>query len=153
MISASINAKAFGPVTTERIERAMEWCRTVDPATLELGRNDIDGDDVFANVMRFDTTPADTKDYEAHCDYIDIHYVFSGVELMGIAPVKDCTPKGAFDEENDFVLVEQPKLESWVVTQAGEFCLTPPADAHKPGCCLGAPTPLFKACVKVRIAD
>lgn len=153
MISASIDAKAFGPVTSERIERAMDWCRTVDPTTLELGRNDIDGDDVFANVMRFDTAPAGTKDYEAHRDHIDIHYVFSGVELMGIARMKDCTPKGAFDEENDFVLVEQPELESWVVTQAGEFCLTAPADAHKPGCSLDAPAPLFKACVKVRIAD
>lgn len=57
MISASIDAKGFGPVTSARIERAMDWCRTVDPAALELGRNDIDGDDVFANVMRFDTAP------------------------------------------------------------------------------------------------
>ena len=41
--------------------------------------------------------------------------------------------------------------ESWVTLKPGDFCVTPPYDAHKPGCCAEKPEPLYKAVVKVKI--
>ncbi len=66
MIFAPLDLYGLDPVTSARLDRALDWLRTVDPSTLELGRNDIDGDDIFANVLRFETSPAGSKSYEAH---------------------------------------------------------------------------------------
>lgn len=138
----------------ERLEAAVQWCRAQDPVTLTCGRHAIDGNRVFANVMRIDTTPADAKDFEAHRNYIDVHYVFFGHEAMGLAPVDGCKPVGEFDGKDDFGLYTNPDLdhETWVNLGPGQFVVTPPSEAHKPGCCSGESKPLFKACVKV-LAD
>ena len=44
------------------------------------------------------------------------------------------------------------KREAWVEMHEGDLVVTPPCDAHKPGCCTEAgPAKLKKACVKVLV--
>lgn len=151
MIFAPLDLYGLDPVTSARLDRALDWLRTVDPSTLELGRNDIDGDDIFANVLRFETSPAGSKSYEAHRLYLDVHYVFEGTEVIGITPTKDCLPQGDYNQEDDYCMYDDGSQESWVTLKPGDFCVTPPYDAHKPGCCAEKPEPLYKAVVKVKI--
>ena len=42
------------------------------PETLEPGRYEIDSEDIFINVMAFETADAQSKRYEHHRDYADI---------------------------------------------------------------------------------
>ena len=66
----------------------------------------------------------------------------SGIE---VEPVCD------FNEEDDFGLYANPAREAWVTLHEGDIVVTPPEDAHKPGCCEDAPAPLKKICVKVLV--
>ena len=106
---------------------------------------------MFANVFEFDTVPADQKHYEAHRRYYDIHFLISGEEKIGVAPMTELEPLQEFDDENDFCLYGESDHASWVVLRPGEFCVTPPEDAHKPGCAAGEPAPLKKICLKVAV--
>lgn len=134
-----------------RLRKAYEFLRRPDLATIEPGLHPIDGEKVFANVQEFITIAQSEKHFEAHRRYADVHYVVSGEELLGIAPVSELTPISEFDEETDFGLYGDPKRCSWVVLHPGELVITMPEDAHKPGCSLADPMLLRKVCVKVRL--
>lgn len=153
MIYSSLANLGANVLSEERVAKALAFLAREDLAGLEGGRHEICGDEVFANVQEIVTVPADEKDYEAHRRYADIHYVISGTELIGVAPVGECASVGEFSEADDFGLFAPGGRESWVVVCPGELVVTPPCDAHKPGCCpLGTePAPLKKICVKVLV--
>ena len=153
MITANLQDIAQNDISGERFARAFAWLAETDLASLEPGRHEIDGNDIFANVMATTTMAPQEKSYEAHRVYADIHYVIEGEERIGTAPVADAEALQEFDEAADFCLYSYPDGDaSWAVLHAGDFCVTPPADAHKPACCGEAgPAALRKICVKVRV--
>ncbi len=118
---------------------------------LPLGRNEIDGDDVFANVQEYDTVAASEKQLEAHRGYYDVQFVVSGQELFAVRSAGWPARVPAFDEGNDFGLYETPEQCTDVVLRAGDLAVLAPEDAHKPGCTLGSePCHVRKIVVKVR---
>lgn len=133
----------------ERFQKAYAFLRDNDLAALPLGRNEIDGDDVFANVQEYTTVPATEKRFEAHRRYYDLQYVVEGVDLMEYAPLNTLQPVQSFDEESDFGLYDG-EAHATVVLHACEFAIVAPEDAHKPGCAVGAPAKVRKIVVKVR---
>ena len=151
MIFSSLANVAANDLPAERFAKALAFLAREDLAELEAGRHEICGDEVFANVQQIVTVPAGEKDYEAHRRYADIHYVISGTELLGVAPVAECAPVGEFSEADDFGLYTPGAREAWATLLPGELVVTPPSDAHKPGCCPGEPAPLKKICVKVLV--
>ena len=151
MIFTSLANASANDLSNARFAKALAFLSRDDLADLEPGRHEIDGDEVFANVQELSTVPAGEKNYEAHRRYADIHYVISGTELIGIAPVGECQPVGEFSEADDFGLFTPGDREAWATLRPGELVVTPPCDAHKPGCCPGEPAPLKKICVKVLV--
>lgn len=151
MIFTSLSHVGQNDLSAPRLQKALAFLARTDLAELAPGRYDIDGDEVFANVQELTTAPASEKSYEAHRRYADIHFVVTGTELMGIAALDECEPVGEFDEAGDFGLYAAPARESWVTLKEGDLVVTPPSDAHKPGCCPGSPAPLKKICVKVLV--
>ena len=153
MITAALSDRFQNDISGERFAKAFAWLASTALAALEPGRNEIDGDDIFANVMTITSSAAIEKNYEAHRAYADIHCVIAGEERIGIAPVAACDALQDFDEAGDFSLYTYPDEDAtWVVLHPGDFCVTPPADAHKPACCGPAgPAELRKVCVKVRL--
>ena len=133
-----------------RMRAAFSFLREADLAHLPLGRADIDGDEVFANVQEYDTVPADQKQMEAHRRYYDVQYVVEGKEVLQYAPLAGLVPNGEFDEEADFGLFATPEAPSSIVLRAGEMAVLAPEDAHKPGCAVGEPGRVRKIVVKVR---
>lgn len=118
---------------------------------LPLGRNEIDGDDVFANVQEYDTVAVAEKQMEAHRGYYDVQFVVSGQELLQYAQLNGLPECQPFDEENDFGLYETPEQCTNIVLRAGDLAVLAPEDAHKPGCTLGSePCHVRKIVVKVR---
>ena len=154
MIVSALDAAQFDTTTAKRLSRAMEWLGQTDMAALTPGRHDIAGDEIYANVMEVTTMLPAEKQFEAHHRYIDIHYVIEGTELIGVAPVGECPVVQEYAEADDYSLhtdPADPARVSWALLKAGELCVTPPADAHKPACAADGPTHLKKACVKVLV--
>ena len=151
MLLTTINHAGLNDLSERRLAAALAWLATTDLSSLECGRHEIMGDEVFANVMEIVTAPAESKAFEAHRRYHDIHCVIEGDEVIYVAPLKETVPLTEHDDATDFRLIDYPAHLSALHLRAGELCLTTPADAHKPGCCLDAPAPLKKAVVKVAV--
>ena len=124
-----------------RFQKAYAFLNRDDLGSLPLGRVDIDGDAVFANVQEYDTVPAEEKQLEAHRRYYDMQFA----PLEGLAKVQP------FDEDADFGLYCTPERPSSIVLRAGDVAVLAPEDAHKPGCALDAPCCVRKIVVKVLV--
>lgn len=150
MLAARIENALSHDYLSARFRAAYAFLSRPDLAELPCGRVDIDGDDVFANVQRYDTVPAAQKDLEAHRRYFDVQFVVSGEEQIEVAPLAGLPETRPFDEEGDFGLYETPAETTAVVLRAGDFAVLAPEEAHKPGCALGEPCAVCKIVVKVR---
>lgn len=150
MLVSSLEHVGQNDYLSERMGKAFAFLEENDLAALPLGRNEIDGDDVFANVQEYETVPAADKDMEAHRRYYDVQFVVSGKELLQYAPLATSDPIGAFDEASDFGLYATPDGSSDVRLRAGDVAILAPEDAHKPGCAWGEPCAVRKIVVKVR---
>ncbi len=58
-----------------------------DNRTLELpaGQHSIDGDRVYAVIIRATSRDPELSEFESHRKYIDVQYLVSGLEMIGIS--------------------------------------------------------------------
>ena len=78
------------------IQRALAYLRDTDIMSLELGRHELEGDDMFVNVMDMTTHPMEGSHPEVHKKYIDLMYWPEGGERIGVAPYLGTEPVGYF---------------------------------------------------------
>ena len=134
-----------------RFKQGFEFLRRVSDRTPE-GRNEIDGDDVFAIVVKTTTTPLAGREFEVHQKYIDVHYIHTGREAMAWAPLSTLSRVTmAFDPDQDAALYEAVASPQVFTVQPGQFAIFFPADGHVPSCVVDAPEPVFKVVLKVRV--
>ena len=133
----------------ERFMKALDYLAATDFSALPDGRQEIDGDDVFANIGSYVTKPENVTP-EAHKTYMDIQYVFEGVESIGVGPVEEMGGIVEARPEGDIWLRKAGHLD-YVTLEKGRFIAVWPGDAHAPGIAVGAPAPARKCVVKVRV--
>ena len=113
------------------------------------GRQELAGDDLFANLMHYETKEANDTP-EAHREYIDIQYLVEGEELVGVAPLSAMTGVAEAHPERDLWLYHGPTQP--LTIGKGRFLVLWPNDAHAPGIAVdGVPAPCRKCVVKVRV--
>ena len=66
------------------VRAALDFARTHDLAAFELGKHEIDGDDLFVNVVEYETTSPQDRFWEAHRDYLDVHVPLRGDEQIDL---------------------------------------------------------------------
>lgn len=151
MLVASLSFTDRNDYLSARMLKAYAFLREADLTTLPLGRFDIDGEDVFANVQEYDTVPASKKNMEVHRRYYDVQFVVEGVEILQYAPLHGLTSVETFDDVSDCGFYETPPMCSNIILRAGDLVVLAPEDAHKPGCAPGEESSLVrKVVVKVR---
>lgn len=127
---------------------AFAFLRSHDLAALPAGRNDIDGDRLYANVIDGECQPREKALLEAHQQYIDIHVTVAGVDNLGWRSTLECTqPKAEYNAEGDYVLYDDA-IASWVAITPGAFAVCMPEDGHAPGVGEGK---LRKVVMKIRM--
>ena len=131
------------------LDKALEFLTRPDLAELPDGRQEIDGDAVFANLMTYETKPANDTP-ESHRRYIDIQYLLEGQELVGVAPLSYMTEEVSANPAGDIWLHRGGPLHYLPLGQ-GKFKIFFPQDAHAPGIAPDAPSPARKAVIKVRL--
>ncbi|HEX8392311.1 MAG TPA: YhcH/YjgK/YiaL family protein [Longimicrobium sp.] len=150
MILTSLAASAPYEVLGPRVAAGLRWLRSVD-GTIADGRHEIDGDDVFALVARYETGPSTEKRFEAHRVYVDLQYVAEGSERILHAPAAAMQVEVPYAAENDIVWFAEPPFASSLLMRAGNLAILHPDDAHKPGCMAGGRHAVTKIVVKVRL--
>lgn len=135
----------------ERLRKAFDYLASQDFSKLENGRYDIDGDNIYAMVQRYDTNPRENNTWEAHHRYIDVQYVASGIETMGCSHVDSLKVTEPYSKENDYFLLAGSG--DYFTVRAGMFAVFFPEDAHSPCLAYDNPTPVVKVVVKVLVTD
>ena len=130
---------------------ALEFIASHDLNSLPNGKNVIDGEALYVNVVDAEMKSVENVKYEAHRAYIDVHVPLSCPESYSVAPVCGCTaPEGEFDVKNDCILFGDKTSEGAVFTaQPGQIVVFSPEDAHAP---LIGSGKIHKAIFKVKVA-
>lgn len=89
------------------------------------------------------------KFFEAHREYIDIHYCISGAEGFGFNDITSLKPITEYNESDDYLLL---KGEMYKLTlRPGDFCIVYPEDAHIPMMKADGSSSVLKAIAKVKV--
>ena len=148
-----VNAAVYEGVHP-RLRAAFHFLRQPGLDRLPLGEYEIDGRNVYAIVQEYTTRTRAEGLWEAHRRYIDVQYVNSSAEQMGVASVSSMRVTRAYDEASDSSLFEPANgaaVGEFFVLRAGTFCVLMPHEAHMPGQALAEPQPVRKVVVKVRV--
>lgn len=126
--------------------KAIEFLQTEDLQNLSLGRNEICGDLVFANVVEVKPKSKSEAPIEIHRKYIDVHVPLSGNEIIGYTPLAEL-PFAEFVEADDAALYPASlPARDYFNVKKGEFAIFFPQDGHAPAI---TDAPLKKIIVKV----
>ena len=152
MIHDTLEHTALYAGITPGIAAALKYLRETDLANLPTGRHEISGKDLIAIVEEYESRPPEKCFWEAHRKYIDVQCVVRGAERMGHAELARLTVTQAYLEEKDVLKLADPeRAGSFVNVRAGSFAIFFPHDAHMPGLADGAPAPVKKVVLKVRV--
>lgn len=87
--------------------------------------------------------------FEAHKNFIDIHYICAGKEKFGYADVETLKTTKAYDEKEDYALFEGDINE--ITLNTGDFIVVFPEDAHVPAMGKIGDDTLIRAVAKIRL--
>ncbi len=116
-----------------RLERAFDYIRSTDLASLEVGRHTIDGDDIFVNIMEPELKSVADAPLEVHNVYADIQILITG-DIEGFGWMERCdlkSPNAAFDTQKDVQFFSDEKQTIYHLRK-GQFTILLPEDAHAP---------------------
>lgn len=140
---------------SERIEmlhplfkRAFDYVKTHDLLNTPCGRIELEGDDLFINNVNPECVAIDQQLLEVHREYIDIHILLEGEEIIGWKPLCDTKDERKEYSESDDCALYGDTCFTPIKLFPGQFAIVWPEDAHAP--LIGEGT-IRKLIVKVKI--
>lgn len=151
MIQGTLDHASRYEALSPRFAQVFAFLRKVD-GTQELGRHDIDGDNVFALVQTYETKPIEKALFEAHRKYIDVQFIHSGRETILWAPLEAMQEQTlAYNETKEAALWKLVPDVTPLHMSAGHFAILYPEDAHAPCIEWEKTEQVFKVVVKVAV--
>lgn len=148
MIVDSLKNAALYYSVNPRLERAFEYLKRVDLSTLEPGKYEIEGTEIFLNLVERDLKSKAEAKLEVHNDYLDVQVVLCGTEGFGWSERADLKqPKEAFNAEKDIQFFDD-EPQTYYYLRPGQFTILLPEDGHAP---LVGEGPIRKAILKVKM--
>ena len=123
----------------------LDFIKSNDLNSLEIGKHEIKGSDLFVNVQVAKGKTKEVAVLETHKKMIDIQIPLSAEETYGYTPLCDL-PDVEYNNEKDITKYEG-MADTYVTCKPGEFAIFFPQDGHAP-CIAGVPE-IKKAIFKV----
>lgn len=117
-----------------------------DLNTLEEGKHEIKGTDLFVNVQAKPGKKLQDAVLEYHKKMIDIQIPVSDSETFGYTPV-DELPEVEFDEQKDIAKLPGLEAQTYVTINPGQMAIFFPQDGHAP--CISESGCLRKVILKI----
>ncbi|MFR9650540.1 MAG: YhcH/YjgK/YiaL family protein [Rikenellaceae bacterium] len=118
---------------TPSMERAFEIIAQTDWASLPAGVTELEGKEIFVNIMEVDLKQPQDAKLEIHNRYADIQILLDGDEegfgWSARSDIKEAI--GEFDEQKD-VQFFNDKHQTIYYIRKGQFTILMPEDAHAP---------------------
>lgn len=136
----------------KNFEKAFDFLKKAVSENYDPGKYEIDGVDVYANVLENITKDEADCKFEGHRNYIDIQFIVSGVEVMKVADISKMTVNAEYNVVKDAQFYDNFNKASTAIVESGEYGIFFPNDIHKPGMSLdGNKAPVKKIVVKVKV--
>lgn len=120
---------------------------------LDNGEHKISGEDLFVRVMEYETVAKDASVYESHRDYLDLHLILKGREVISCLMENNLTVVREYSKEDDTVLFKG-KAGKKLHMDPGDFLLLFPHEAHAPSLAISSvPEKVRKAVFKLRFSS
>lgn len=108
-------------------------------------------EDISYNVLSFETSSADKRQWEAHQQFIDIQTIIQGQERVDCQHV-DKMEQGQYKADEDFLPVEgEPNFS--VNMEKNAILILYPEDAHKTGISVNESKNIRKVVFKVKVTE
>jgi YhcH/YjgK/YiaL family protein len=117
-----------------RFAAAFDYILNTKFESMPVGKNEVDGKNIIAIISDEDgmTMMESCADFECHNTYIDIQYVFGGVETIGYKHRDTCVePRGEYNAEKDVLFFEDAP-DFFFKLSPGQFGVYFPTDVHAP---------------------
>lgn len=98
--------------------------------SLAPGKYIINGSNVYATITEAPSKEFSQSTWESHRNYIDLQYVITGKEKIGVAPVLSATIIKPYDETKDLTNYTADGI--FYKAGSDHFFLFFPSDAHRP---------------------
>jgi len=134
----------------ERWGKAFNFLKTTNLEEIGTGKYELEGENLFVNVDEYTTRKEEDSRFEAHRRYVDIQYLVSGEEKIGIAALENTKEITPYDNLKyiSFLTAEQ---NNYRIASPERFFVFFPEDAHRPCVKTGENTKVRKVVVKIRI--
>ena len=136
------------------IEKALDFLRTTDFTSLMPGVVEIEGRNIFAQVLDLTTKAQHENRPEVHRRYLDIQSLASGEETIGLAIVTGNNEiSESLLEQLDIIFYHDSENESFIEMVPGSYAIFFPQDVHRPACIKNKSSAIRKIVVKVAISE
>lgn len=110
--------------------KVFEFLETL-PESADEGSIEIEGEEIFARVMCYDTRGADEGILETHRRYVDVQSTLIGAEGVDWFPRDSLDVREPYDDEQDVVFYHRPDIvPARVDVYRGMYVVLYPEDAH-----------------------
>jgi len=155
---------------------AFDWLGQATAAT-PPGIQELQGEEIYANVHGYETAPRAQGRFESHRRYVDLQSCFSGGEMIDWWLASELDPDGGYDGEKDVLFYRSPAFlppeGQWpdspfprpsalppralpparpataLRMAPGSFAIFHPSDAHRPRVQDGVNSGVFKVVIKI----
>lgn len=138
---------------SDRIQEGLQIIEGLDLENIALGKYVVN-ENFYYVIQEYETKEVYESRFEAHKNYVDIQYIVSGKESIGIAPTAELVVEQAYDSETDVMFLAAPEQSALAALSAGGYVILYPQDAHRPGVKVGEKSAKVRKVVgKVRVLE
>lgn len=111
---------------------------------------EIKGKKLFAIFQTYNSKSWEELKFEGHQKYIDIQFIYSGQELIGVTGIEQITKAGDYNTEKDIHFSEVGHYSKWLM-MPGDAAIFFPEDMHAPSMSVNQPEQVQKVVVKIAV--
>jgi biofilm protein TabA len=132
-------------------DKSFEFMKNNDLEKMAPGKYPIDGENAFASITEIVDKPFEKTAWESHKKYIDLQYIISGSEKIGVAPTANAKVINSYNADRDLASY---KIDDAVYDVASPkvFYLFFPENAHRPNIKVNDEK-VKKLVIKIKVAD
>jgi YhcH/YjgK/YiaL family protein len=150
MIADILKNRDLYTAISPRLKTALEYIAKTDFSTMEPGRYELDGANLFVLVQAYDSLVKEQGKWECHRKYIDIQYIAEGIEQIGFTNIDDMKVTTEYNPEKDVAFLSGDG--DYVTLKKGSYGIFFPEDAHQPKIAPGdIPAAVKKVVIKVKV--
>ncbi|WP_241568930.1 YhcH/YjgK/YiaL family protein [Rosenbergiella collisarenosi] len=136
------------------VKKALQFLKHTDFQALPAGKVDIDGDKMFAQVLDLTTCDLPQLQPESHRRYVDVQYLVSGEEKIGVTPdVGNYQVAESKLEQHDIQFYQSVADETFLDMVPGNYAVFFPEDIHRPACHKHGLSNIRKVVVKIALSE